>query len=411
MMLTYCGFTEAERFVFGAWTLVLCLLGVIGIVLSIFLKRYRYGVLALVTLIPSYVLWQISITDLSHKGMKQAEAVVRFIGDTFWEYWYIALVVLTAACVVPIWLCDRFAKSRITPMTIKRCVDEMNCGICYWLDNGHVVFSNDCINNISMALTGKLLMDGNAFMDVLSEDILPVGDRVWSFARKDIELEDMTVHELIATDITEINGKRETLRENNEKLSILKEELKAYGLKIDDIVRKQEVLQAKVNIHDEMNRLMLSTVSADIENAEEMDRIFSLWKKNALFLCMEEEGKKNENALKQLTELSKTLGITLDWDGELPKAFSDKRRELFYAAAQEAVTNAVKHANAQRMGIFFEENPDSIRCIFENDGNVLKGEAAFSGGLKNLSVLAGEQGVTVSTKAEETFKLFLDFPE
>ena len=87
------------------------------------------------------------------------------------------------------------------------------------------------------------------------------------------------------------------------------------------------------------------------------------------------------------------------------------QQELFFTAAKEAVTNAVKHAGAKTLEIFFAENLDCIDCIFENDGSVPKGEIRFTGGLANLLVLAGEQNATVSAEIGEMFRLSLHFPK
>ena len=55
------------------------------------------------------------------------------------------------------------------------------------------------------------------------------------------------LHEIIAFDITNIYQKTELLEKDKIRLSKLNEELKAYNLAIDDIVRHKEILQTKLN--------------------------------------------------------------------------------------------------------------------------------------------------------------------
>lgn len=252
-------------------------------------------------------------------------------------------------------------------------------------------------------------MNGNHFRDAVSESILSVADSVWSFTCRDLEFDGGPLHEMVASDITEIHAKADALRRDNEVLSRLNEELKAYGLKIDEAVRRQEILQAKVNIHDEMNRLMLSTVAMDIENDAELRQNFSLWERNALQLCLEADERKDENAAAQLESMAQALGLRLVWREALSDTITAQRRELFFLAAQEAIANAVKHADAGQLEITFAQTDDEILCTFENDGRVPKGAVRFTGGLANLSLLAAEQNARISAESGETFRLSLCF--
>lgn len=393
---------------FGLWTLLLCCTGIVSLVLSAAIKQYRYGLLSLVPFAPSYLLWQVAF-NLYRFGAEQAAPISIRLGGMPWLFWFLALMMLTIFAALPLYLIIRRSKTYITPLAIKRCADSMTCGICCWRDNGHIIFSNDCMNNLCTTLTGAPLMNGNHFRDAVSDGILSVADSVWSFTCRDLEFDGGPLHEMVASDVTEIFAKADALREDNEVLSQLNEELKAHSLKIDEAVRRQEILQAKVNIHDEMNRLMLSTVATDIENEEELNSIFALWERNALLLCFEADEKKGENATLQIDKLARALGVHLAWTTGLPEALTPKQRELFFAAAQEAIANAVKHGEAKNMKIFFAQTESELCCCFENDGNIPKGDIHFTGGLSNLSILAGEQNASVAANTGETFRLSLIF--
>lgn len=402
------------RSLFGLWAFLLCCAGVIGIVLSVSFKRYRYGLLSLVAFAPSYYLWQVVFNISGIVRNTPAHAPSRassILSGLPWFVWFIALLVISFAALLSIYLIIRYSRTYITPLAIKQCGDGMSCGICYWLDSGRVIFSNICMNRLCRALTGEPLLNGNIFRSAVPEAPQRIGNEVWNFTFRDFTFNGRLLHEMIAWDVTETHAKTEALRRDNEELSRLTEELNAYSLKIDDVVRRQEILQAKVNIHDEMNHLMLSTVSADSEDTKALDRIFTQWQKNALLLCMEAEVKTEENAVSRLERLSQLLGLTLHIPDALPDALEEKQRELFFTAAQEAVINAVKHGEAKALTISFAESEDGIRCTFENGGNVRAGEVRFSGGLANLQMLAKEQNAVLSAEAEETFKLHLLFPK
>ena len=170
-------------------------------------------------------------------------------------------------------------------------------------------------------------------------------------------------------------------------------------------------MQAKANIHDEMNRLMLSTTAANSEDSTELNRIFSLWEKNALLLCMEAEETADTKASISMEQLAEALKIRLIWQGALPSALSERQRSLFFSAAKEAIVNAVKHAEAKTMNISFSETETNIFCHFANDGKTPQETVKFTGGLQNLSSLAEKQGATVSVAFDKDFTLSLCFPK
>ncbi|MCQ2510808.1 MAG: hypothetical protein MJ116_10150 [Lachnospiraceae bacterium] len=408
-MTLFLELSFAGRAVFGLWTLLLCLAGIISLVLACSVKRYFYALGSVSLFIPSYILWQVTVCFLYLSEQELTSLSAIWLGRLPYVVWSIVLLLLTGGFLVVLYQIKRYSEIYITPLSIEQCADELNCGICYWRNNGHVVFSNACMNRLSIQLTGKPLMDGIRLRKAITDTIMPVGDRVWQFSLRDVESDKDALHELIASDVTELYAESHTLEADNARLAKMNEALKVYGLKIDEAVRRQEMLQAKVNIHDEMNRLMLSTIAADLKNGEELNRIFALWERNALLLCMESNEYSNKDAVKQLEELAQALGIQLLWNNELPESMTSKQHELLFAAAQEAITNAVKHAQAKMMKISFTETGTDIGCTFENDGVIPEGDIHFTGGLANLAVLAEEQNASISAESGEKFRLSLHF--
>lgn len=402
------------RSLFGLWAFLLCCSGIIGIVLSISFKRYQNALLSLTASAPSYYLWQVvfNISGIVRNAPLSAPTKVSSVLSGLpWLVWFMTLLVITFAALLAIYLNVRYSRTHITPLAIKQCGDRMSCGICYWMDNGRVAFSNDCMNRLCLALTGSQLLNGNSFRNAVSDGTQTVGTKVWDFTFRDVTLNGRSLHEMVARDVTETYAKTESLQLSNARLERMTEELKTYGLQIDDIVRRQEILQAKINIHDEMNRLMLSTMAAEKDDAEALDRIFTQWQKNALLLCREAEEKTGQNATDQLEKFAQLLGIKLHWNGSFPDAMTEDQRDLFFTAVREAIVNAVKHAEAEMLTVSFAETDTVISCTFENDGTVRAGEVRFTGGLTNLSQLAKERNAVLSAEAGETFKLHLLFPK
>ncbi|MBQ7670391.1 MAG: hypothetical protein IJS45_06695 [Clostridia bacterium] len=397
------------RSAFAFWALALCLFCIFSAALAAVKKRYRFTAFALILSVPVYFAWQV-IFDLSLSVRSgAASAVSRDLGGTAWIWWAVIFAALTALSLLLLGYNIRYDKTFITPGAIKLFLDKIPCGVCCWRDNGRVLFSNVCMNRLCVALTGSPLLNGKHFGDAVADGIFDVDGKVWRFSFRDFVTGGETLHELIASDVTAEYAKTQALEKDKAELSRLNGELKEYTLSIDDTVRHQEILQAKVNIHDEMNRLMLSTTAAEGDDTAGLDRIFSLWEKNALLLCMEAGDTADEKAAEGVEALAAALKIRLVWCCPVPDALTDKQKSLFYTAAKEAVINAVKHASAKEINISFDDTDNSILCHFTNGGDVQSRDVCFTGGLLNLSRLAAKQGASVTAEAGEKFTLTLTY--
>ncbi|MCR5825710.1 MAG: hypothetical protein K6G54_04005 [Oscillospiraceae bacterium] len=389
------------------WALLLCLSGIFAVILTLAQKQWRCAPLSLLCLACSAFLWQVCC-DLSLFPGTGSAALSRRLGRLPWSVFLAALLLLTLLSLLLLRRSRRYGAQRVTPAAIKLCLDEMPCGVCCWRENGRVLFSNICMDRLCRRMTGSPLLNGRLFSDAVgAREIVPVGDSVWRFTRRDVLLSGAPLHELLASDITTEYARTQALERDRAALTRLKRELQDYNLSIDDTVRRQEILQAKVRIHDEMNRLMLSTMAAEDADKATLDRIFSLWAQNALLLGVAPD----TGASERIDALAEALGIRLDWQGVLPDALTDAQRELLCSAAQEAIANAAKHGSAKTMALSFTESADAVLCRFTNDGLRPTGPVRFLGGLANLDLLAKQQGAAVSVSVGEHFTLCLQFPK
>ena len=79
---------------------------------------------------------------------------------------------------------------------------------------------------------------------------------------------------------------------------------------------------------------------------------------------------------------ARSAGIEVDITGQMPE-LEDVNR-LFFEAATEALTNAVRHADAKMLCILLSENEKSYSVCFTNDGNQPQEEIVEGGGLGTL---------------------------
>ena len=407
-MILFYELSPLVRAIFALFTLIVCLLNIFSTVLSISKKRYIFSIFSIFLLVLTYFMWQVIFDlTLSEKNGTMTLITQKLV-SVGWIFWFIAIIILTFLSVLLFFDNVNYEKNFITPGAIKMFLDNIPCGICCYKDNGKILFSNICINNLCVALTDMPLLNGNQFYESLKDSIMCVDGKMWQFAHYNIVWGREHLEQIIASDITTEYAKTEALKKDKTELSRLNSELQEYTLRIDDIVHHQEILKAKVNIHDEMNKLMLSTMVADYNDVSALDDIFKLWQKNALLLFLETDEEKKKT-LDNIKDLAKALKINFSVQ-TIPDFFDENQKCLLYSTAQEALANAAKHAKAKQMTVTFSVLNDEIWCNFTNDGIMPSKEIAFSGGLKNLVHFAKEQNAKIDVKVDNLFTLSLIFP-
>lgn len=328
-------------------------------------------------------------------------------------------IVILAACLILTILCVllyrngiSWRKTHISAASIKESMDGLPAGICFYLEDGRCILSNHRMNDISFALQGKALQNGISFYDSVREKPihqLPDGTAI-AFRHRELTYRGEPLHELIANDITDLYQKSEQLKADNQRLQRLAENMKAYGETIADTVRQKEILQAKVNIHDEMNRIHLITrKSLSGEPTSERQEILQMWQQ-VLLLCKEADSHKTNRAVADLNTLAAAIGIKLVWSG-VPNELAPTVQPLFLAAAREAMTNAIKHAQAQTLDISIKENCDSLEARFTNGGKIPVHPVMPSGGLLNLSKRLESAGGRMTIETNPTFCLNVIIPK
>jgi len=408
-MISYSDLSPLVRSVFALWVLLLCLNCIGNGVLAAVKKRFHFTVFAFLLFVPSFLFWQIIFDFSLSAKIGSVASITEALCSLSWAYWLCAFVLLSVLSAFLLWLNLKYDRTYITPGAIKTYLDKMPCGVCCWRENGRVLFSNICMNELCVSITNGALLNGKQFHDAVKDGIKSVNGKVWRFSSREINVDGETLYEMIASDITAEYSKTEALEKDKTELSRLNNELREYYSSIDESVKRQEILQAKMNIHDEMNRLMLSTVATDKDDSKALDSIFLLWEKNALLLCMETDVKANIRQTEELDSLAKALDVSVVWNKKLPDFLDDNQKELFFFTAQEALINAVKHAQAKTFKITFEQTDGSLICKFSNDGKLPDGDVRFEGGLANIRLLAEKNDATVYAETDKKFTLILKY--
>lgn len=394
------------------WLTGIFVLGLYNLFHSLQLKQTKHIVVSVVLLVSEYFLLQI-MSDILHRQMgMESVGLSDKLGRIHVIWWILLLTVILAISISLASFFGHWKEEHITPMSVKDSIDRLHAGLCYWEDGGRIILSNKKMDEICMAISGEMLLNGEKFLDCLESECIPMSDgTIKYFFHNQVEFEDKQIHELVAVDVTELYKKNELLEQETISLQKMNESLRKYNQNIVETVRKQEILDAKVYIHDEMNRLMLVTTS-NTETPlaeEEFKEILTLWRNNAILLGGESEKAKDNTDVSEVNQLAELLGIQITWQGDAPEVMPGSIRKVFIMVAREAIANAVKHAEAKNITIGIHKKDAKLLIEISNDGKLPEGKITLGGGLSNIKRMVEEKRGQFRVEAKEQFRMILEF--
>lgn len=300
----------------------------------------------------------------------------------------------------------RNRKNTISKMSIKEAFDDLPCGICFYETSGVTRLVNSKRNDFSIRITGEYLLNGKKFISILTDEnikrnslshqeeeeyIISLDDHVYSFRRREHQLSDKSLYEIIATDITRKHQLSRELNKKNKELSSFNKRMREYGETIEELTIEKETLSAKRNIHDKLGKLLiLSRQSLDKDRTEEEKEVLlSTWKNTLIAFESMKENESNDT-YDELFKAAKDIGISIIFSGRRPE--SRKGKKISAKAIIECMTNTIKHAKGNEVYVSFKERNRFIEIQITNNGEQPKEEIKEGGGLSSLRLLIEREG-------------------
>lgn len=300
----------------------------------------------------------------------------------------------------------RNRKNTISKRSIKEAFDDLPCGICFYEANGVTRLVNSKRNDFSIRITGEYLLNGKKFISILTDEnikrnslshqeeeeyIISLDDHVYSFRRREHQLSDKSLYEIIATDITRKHQLSRELHKKNKELSSFNKRMREYGETIEELTIEKETLSAKRNIHDKLGKLLiLSRQSLDKDRTEEEKEVLlSTWKNTLIAFESMKENESNDT-YDELFKAAKDIGISVIFCGRRPE--SRKGKKIAAKAIIECMTNTIKHAKGNEVYVSFKERNRFIEIQITNNGEQPKEEIKEGGGLSSLRLLIEREG-------------------
>jgi signal transduction histidine kinase len=202
---------------------------------------------------------------------------------------------------------------------------------------------------------------------------------VWDIQKSLMMIEGRKIWELLAYDVTERYRKSLELEERNEHLAEVNRSIRNYTREMNAIIREEEVLAAKIRIHDDVGRALLALKSYLIRGGDR-EALLEMWQFTAGLLRGENAPDESADPIVALKEAAEAVGVKLILNGEIPKSL----QKVMAIAIHECLTNTVKHADGSELTVDITDENGLITAVFTNDGKPPEGEISESGGLKSL---------------------------
>ena len=328
-------------------------------------------------------------------------------------------------------------KKKPSAKMIKKAIDSYPGGICFSALDGRVILVNEKMNKLVLELTGHTILNAkvtweeledfanNGKAEKLPQSWLPKdtdnesprqqlffhfsGSSIWRF---ELRFLDSNTVQIEAAEITKLYRLSEELYENTIRLQEMQKRQKSLLDSIVEVNLNKEILAAKMHIHDELGHCLLVTTKAITEDslAENADVLRENWNSAIRdFSNIPTVWTVPDSTLQsELLQVAELIGCKVIFLGEQPK--SRKALQLLYAAIREALTNAVRHAEATELTVKIEQDEKSYHIEISDNGSVSVSSVTEGNGLSALRQRLEQEGASLKVLCDNSVSLIVDIP-
>lgn len=294
--------------------------------------------------------------------------------------------------------------------------DKIDIGVCYYDYTGRIVLCNEYMHELSIKAFGKRVLNGPQFKEKLqsswnetdtdSKYEIQIDNKYYSVHIGTIEINNDVLNELMMVDITNLKDRKKELESDNNKLTEINKRLNEYGDIADTVIKEQEILNAKILVHDRFGHLLLTTKHAIEEQFSEEELIWIIDHiKSTLMFMKPGENSYQEDYLKELLKTADSIGVQIHMVGSVPK--KENIREIMILAIRECLTNTVKHANGHKLYVAINcTDKTYIRIV--NDGDKPEKTITYGTGLSSLKSKVDKVGGGMNISTDNGFVLEIE---
>ena len=296
-------------------------------------------------------------------------------------------------------------------------LDLMPDGICFYLDDKPVFINAKMKRIMNLAFTsgesdvsvfGRLreaeLKDGcSTVKDGISTFLLLSDGSAWRIKTGKITVKNTVYDEYTAYDVTELYGKSLELKKRNEHIAKTNEKIRQYSNSMDSIIRDRELLDAKIRIHDDVGRALLSLRSYLYREDKDRDALVDLWRVTVSVLRRETFPDVSDDRMEALSDAARAVDVALHYDGEITD--DPVIKDISVTAIRECLTNTVKHADGHNLYIKTRYKNGVYTVSIKNDGKQPDKPVVETGGLHTLRSAVERCGGKMTVLQKDGFEL------
>jgi len=320
-----------------------------------------------------------------------------------------------------------YNKNHISKNAIKEGLDYLDGGLCYYNEDGRILLINEYMNNLVEMLPEASIYNGisiwesvkNLNLEQLDYDVTDnimivklQDEKYYKFVLSEKDLEHRKMYEIIATDVTVQEQLNRQLIEENHQLQQLNHRLKQYNYDVEKLIREEEILNAKINLHDSFGKLLLSANRSMESNSslEDKKATLKLWKQNlSLINIQNNDDHLFTNDFAEIKDVAKSVGVNIHFNNEV--TINDKKLyDVFFTAIHECLTNTVAHAKGENLYVSFIIEKDNYHIELSNDGQKPEKMITFGGGLNNLNKKVLSLNGRLSVSIDPVFTIIINIP-
>lgn len=316
-------------------------------------------------------------------------------------------------------------RTNISSLSVIHAMNTLHTGVLFSENDGHILLSNYQIQNLMIAITGKVFRNALDFYNaILSGDyesrynkakidgqivyLLPDGS-VWMFTKTDISFLMKNYIHISVADVTKLWILTTKLQLQDEELRLKSEELKNTIANLHILSQRKEIDHAKMRAHDILGqRLSVLLRIIQNENKLDYDLLTSLAKGLLAELKAEQSEISPQNEVENIRQVFAAIGVDIIFKGKLPE--DNKKSRLFVDIIRESSTNAVRHGFATEIYIQSEEIDNKYNLIINNNGHTIDAPITPGSGIRVMKKKVSAQGGYMEIMGQPLFTLSVSLP-